>query len=194
MSDVSKATHQSQSVHKKELTQGDELDVSITESAFASASSEGRGGNDEFNKIPDRYTMSRANALYYSNDGLFSFNTQKFKDFEYFQAMKNKISSNWYPPLAANFSMGASYNAATNGITPGRLRVMAIPSQDVKIYFTMNRNGDVIDVEIVDSLGNTSLDRSCIDSIRNSKTFGPVPNDIPGAMIVIPFVFGYHVY
>jgi hypothetical protein len=146
----------------------------------------GDEGEKDFNRIPDRYNMSRKNSIFYSNDGRFSFNTKKFKNFKYFKDMKDKIASNWYPPLIAN--------AAIGGYAPGRLRIMAIPSQEVKLYFTMNRRGDILDVVVVESLGNRSLDSSCVDSIRFSKNFGAVPDDIKGGIIVIPFIFGYFVY
>lgn len=146
----------------------------------------GDEGEDDFNRIPDRYNLTRKNAIFYSNDGRFSFNTKKFKNFRYFKDMKDKIASNWFPPLIANTAIG--------GYAPGRVRIMAIPSQEVRLYFTMNRRGDVLDVVVVESLGNRSLDSSCVDSIRFSKNFGAVPNDIKGEIIIIPFIFGYFVY
>jgi TonB family protein len=56
----------------------------------------------------------------------------------------------------------------------------------------MNRQGDVVEVEILDSMGNKSLDGSCLDAIRYSKNFGPVPDDIKGDHVLIPFIFGYY--
>jgi outer membrane biosynthesis protein TonB len=56
----------------------------------------------------------------------------------------------------------------------------------------MNRNGDVLRVELVDSLGNKPLDDSCIDAIKLSRNFGKVPDDIKGELILIPFIFGYY--
>ena len=135
--------------------------------------------------IPDRDDITKKNAIYYSNSGLFSFNTAKFKDFEYFRKMKDRIANHWHPPLLANSSIG--------GWAPGRTRIMAIPSQYVKIAFVLNRQGDVVSVHLVDSLGNRPLDESCIDAIRNSKSFGPVPDSLKGRKIVIPFMFGYNV-
>ncbi len=165
------------------LTDNTEMIVSIMK--FESGSVLGEEGGDDFTRIPDRNSFTRQNAIFYSNDGRFSFNTRKFKDFRYFKEMKDKIAEHWFPPLLANSIIGGA---------PGRLRIMAIPSQEVKLYFTMNRKGDVLDVVIVDSLGNVTLDSSCIDAIRLSKNFGKVPEDITGAIIIIPFLFGYYVY
>ncbi len=144
----------------------------------------GSGSSMEGFAIPDKNDVTMDNALYYDNNKVFSYNTAKFKDFSYFRAMKNKIASNWYPPMMANVRIG--------GYAPGSMRIMAIPSQRVKLYFVMNRAGDVIKVEILDSLGNNALDSSCIDAIKMSKNFGQVPDDMKGEQIVIPFIFGYY--
>ncbi len=150
----------------------------------------GEGGADEFTTIPDKYSYTKENAIYYSNDGTFSFNTLRFKPFKYFKEMKDKIASNWFPPLLANVAI-YGYDPVTGSYTPGRLRIMAIPNQVVKLYFVMNRNGDVLDVKIVDSMGNKTLDSSCVDSIKNSRNFGKVPREIEGEQILIRFVFIY---
>lgn len=149
-------------------------------------------GNSEWTKIPDLKGITRKNALFYSNTGEFSFNTAKFKNFEYFRSMKNKIASNWFPPVMAN----AQFNQRSSplaGYTPGSVRIMMIPSQEVKLYFSMNRSGTVLDVVITDSMGSYALDDSCIDAIKNSRSFGTVPADIEGEIIIIPFIFGYYV-
>ncbi len=177
--------YSSRSREKILLADNTEVVVSIMKYDLGGFSFFGDEGEGDFNRIPDRYNFSRKNAIFYSNDGRFSFNTKKFKNFKYFKDMKDKIASNWFPPLIANVAIG--------GYAPGRFRIMAIPSQEVKLYFTMNRRGDVLDVVIVESLGNRSLDSSCTDSIRFSKNFGAVPDDIKGSVIIIPFIFGYFV-
>ena len=47
---------------------------------------------------------------------------------------------------------------------------MAIPSQEVKIVFVLNKGGDIIHIEILDSLGSKPLNESCYDAIRLSKS------------------------
>lgn len=173
------------------LSDTTELVISLMKEDFSGA--RGESGGEDFTAIPDRYSFSRENSIYYSNDGRFSFNTKKFRNFKYFKAMKDKIAAHWYPPLLANSVIGG-YDPVTGAYTPGRLRIMAIPSQEVKLYFTMDRAGDVLNVEIIDSMGNVPLDSSCVDAIRLSKNFGAVPDDITGKVIIIPFVFGYFVY
>ncbi|MDH7554510.1 MAG: energy transducer TonB [Spirochaetota bacterium] len=145
-------------------------------------------GDNEFTRIPDKYSITPKNALFFTSDGFFSFNTVKFKPFEYFKNMKDKVAANWHPPLLAN-AVIYGYNPMTGSMAPGRMRIMAVPTQDVKLYFTMDREGNVLDIVLVDSLGNKAIDESCIDAIRLSKNFGKVPDEIKGKVIVIPFLF-----
>jgi TonB family protein len=86
-------------------------------------------------------------------------------------------------------------NAQIGGYAPGGLRIMAIPPQEVKAYFVINANGDVVKSGILDSGGNRTLDDSCLESIRLAGNFGPVPDDLKKKMrngvLTIPFIFGY---
>jgi hypothetical protein len=133
--------------------------------------------------IPDKNDITLKNAIFYSNTGSFSFNTAKFKNFTYFRKMKDKIASNW--------TINPIVNAYIRG-QGGGMRIMAIQSQQVKMYFIMDRTGEVVKIEILDSLGNKPLDTACIDAIRLSKNFGTVPDDIKGEYILIPFIFGFY--
>lgn len=169
-------------------------DSEIVLKIYKSGSASRSGSDGMFNDvaIPDKNSVTMKNAIFYSTSGAFSFNTAKFKNFSYFKSMKDKIASNWYPPLLANANLGGGYNAATGSYTPGSVRIMAIPGQKVKLYFVMNREGEIQKVEILDSFGNKPLDESCLDAIKLSKTFGKVPDDIKGEFILIPFIFGYY--
>ncbi len=168
--------------------------VAIIERNDSAGRDAGNYGIFDETQIPDKNDVSRENALFYSNDGRFSFNTVKFKDFKYFKNMKDRIASNWFPPLMAN-SMVQGYNPLSGEYAPGYTRIMAIPSQEVKTVFVLNKKGDIIHIQILDSLGNKPLNSSCYDAIRLSKTFGPVPRDLlKGDVLVIPFIFGYYVY
>jgi TonB family protein len=175
------------------LLLADESEVMINITREQPSVSETRSGNNIEVKIPDKNNVTRENAIFYSNRGLFSFNTAKFQSFKYFKEMKDKIAGNWYPPLMANAIIGGA-NPITGTYAPGSTRILAIPSQEVKLYFAMNRKGDILEVQILESYGNKSLDSSCLDAIRLSKTFGPVPEEIKGEIIVIPFIFGYYAY
>jgi len=173
------------------LNDDSEVVMSLKRPWTSARSSSGSSGIAHQVAIPDKNSVTRKNAIYYSNDGMFSFNTAKFKNFEYFRRMKDKIASNWYPPAMAN-AVIRGYNPVTGAYAPGSMRIMAIQSQQVKLYFIMNRNGDVVEVNILDSMGNKSLDGSCLDAIRYSKNFGLVPDDIKGDQVLIPFIFGYY--
>ncbi len=159
--------------------------VAILQKEAAGSSRAGQQGLLEEVAIPDKNDVTRNNAIYYSNSGLFSYNTVKFRHFEYFKKMKDKIAANWFPPIMANIAIG--------GYAPGRTRIMAIPNQEVRLYFILDRGGEVKEVKILDSLGNASLDTSCLESIRLSKNFGPVPKDmLKGNYFVVPFIFGFY--
>ncbi|MCP4136996.1 MAG: energy transducer TonB [bacterium] len=179
---------------KKKMILSDESEIVVQiERELPRMSAQGQKGIADRILIPDKNDVTMKNSIYYSSNGMFSFNTAKFKNFKYFKSMKDNIASHWYPPIMANAVFGG-YNPATGGYAPGRVRIMAIPSQRVKLYFTMNRNGDILDVKILDSYGNRALDASCLDAVRLSKNFGKVPDDIKGKVIVIPFIFGYYTY
>jgi len=181
----------SSSSGEKSRTSNKESEIVLRIYKDGSTAASGSDGMFSDVAIPDKNSITLKNAIYYSNSGMFSFNTAKFKNFAYFKNMKDRIASNWYPPLLANAVIGG-YNAATGSYTPGNVRIMAIPGQKVKLYFVMNRNGDIQKVELVDSYGNKPLDESCLDAVRLSKSFGKVPEDIKGEFILIPFIFGYY--
>ena len=187
---VSKGTGQESKGSKSEkilLSQNSEVVILLQkELPMQQEKAGGKSGYTDKILIPDKNDVTRQNAIFYSNSGIFSFNTAKFKNFKYFKSMKDKIASNWYPPLLANANLG--------GYAPGTIRLRAIPSQEVKLFFTMNRDGDVLDIQILDSYRNRQLDSSCIDAIRLSKNFGVVPEDIKGEVVVIPFIFGYYIH
>ncbi len=74
----------------------------------AAEGNSGNNGNAANMAIPDKNSITMKNAIFYSNSGMFSFNTAKFKNFSYFKNMKDRIASNWYPPLLANAALGDS--------------------------------------------------------------------------------------
>ncbi len=175
------------------MSDDSEMQMSVERTVSIGGEAGNSGLFDEV-QIPDKNDVTRENAIFYTSDGRFSFNTARFKDFKYFKNMKDKIASNWYPPLMAN-SIVQGYNPLSGDYAPGYTRIMAIPSQEVKIVFVLNKKGDIIHIQLLDSLGNKPLNASCYDAIRLSKSFGPVPKDqLKGEVLVIPFIFGYYVY
>jgi TonB family protein len=173
------------------LSKNDELSITLLPEDKFYSSTKGHSGETEWTRIPDKKGVNLKNAIFYSISGNFSFNTKKFKNFKYFHNMKNKISKHWYPPVNANTILPQGGSRLSGDYTPGYTRVMVIPSQLVKMYFVLDRKGIVKKTVIVESMGNKSLDDSCLEAIQNSKNFGPVPEDLKGENIVIPFIFGY---
>lgn len=128
------------------------------------------------------------NATYVSKRGTYISNTAVFKDNDYFKNMKDRIATNWHPPVVWNH-MTAGYNLHRE---KRHTRLQDIPSQDVRLSFIIDRDGNVEDIFILESKGNRPLDMSCIDAVRLSKCFGRVPGDVPGEHIIIGFIFGYY--
>ena len=181
---LSKGSRSSGGGRNKSLSSGDAEALVTIMSGYSSGIAGAGNTSDAGFAIPDKNDVTMKNAIYYSNTGSFSFNTAKFKDFNYFRSMKDKIASNWYPPMMANARIG--------GYAPGSMKINAIPNQQVKLYFVMDRSGQVIRVELLESMGNMPLDASCLDAIRMSANFGKVPDGIEGEYILIPFIFGYY--
>ncbi|TAL33444.1 MAG: energy transducer TonB [Spirochaetes bacterium] len=173
-----------------EALTGEDSEVQISIAPVTRGGVLGDEGSTDLTRVPDKLGYSRDNALFFTNSGSFSFNTKKYPHFRYFKAMMDRIGSNWFPPMLAN-SVISGFDPITGTYTPGRLRIMAIPNQEVRLFFVLNRAGEVQHVQIVDSLGTASLDSSCLDSVTISKEFGPIPEDIKGERIVIPCVFLY---
>jgi hypothetical protein len=165
--------------------------ITIVQLDRINASDGGSGTNSPWTKIPDKKGINRENALFISNDGNFSYNTKKFKDYKYFKDMKNRIASNWFPPQMGHAIFGSGANKY-GFYTPGVTRIMMIPSQEVKLYFKMKRSGDVVDIQVIESGNTKDLVDSCTDAIKNSKSFGKVPEDMEGDVVVVPFIFGYY--
>lgn len=148
-------------------------------------------GNSKWNKIPDKYNFTKKNAVFINNNNRFSYNTRKFADAKYFRDMCRKISHNWFPPVNLNAVLPRNYDSQNGGFAPGRTKFNLAGNQTVKLYFILNREGKVIDARIVDSTGNKAVDKSCIQAIIQSESFGSVPKAIKGEEIIIPFVFYY---
>jgi TonB family protein len=99
------------------------------------------------------------------------------KHFKYYKEMLDKIQSNWAPPGGTPFpifdnSIGSSY------YIPGRSTYQTFPEQDIRVLFSLDNQGNVIETKLWGSIGYESLDRSCIDAIEKSKNFGPPPGEL----------------
>jgi hypothetical protein len=181
--------------NKSRILSSDESEMVVTlDKSTSGGGEEGNHGIFDKSLIPDRFNVTKENAIFYSNDGRFSYNTLKFRNFKFFKELKDKIASNWHPPLMANAVL-QGYNPITGGYTPGYTRIMLIPSQEVVTVFVLDKNGEVIQAKLLDSMGNRYLDKSCMEAITLSKNFGKVPKELlqEGKVLVVPFIFGYYV-
>jgi protein TonB len=58
---------------------------------------------------------------------------------------------------------------------------------------TINRHGDVDDVQLLESSGHLSLDREAIESVRKGATYGPLPGAYPHDSLKIMAFFQYSI-
>lgn len=191
-----KAKVKKRKTNKKNILLSEKSEVVVFLEKNFQAGELGQYGEITRLSVPDKYDdISKKNAIYYSNREPLSFPTVMFKNFNYFRRMKDKIARNWHPPVMAMARIG--------GIG-GSTRIRAIANKRFKLYFVMNRKGDVKDVVILQRDG-TKVRKSnspgmenqypfreaCLDAIWLSKTFGDVPDNIRGDYIIIKFIFHY---
>lgn len=158
------------------------------------SSTEGAGGTTEWGRanrttIPTDYRFRDRFALSWDRNGNPRIPTKNYKHYRFFRDMLDKIKDHWAPPGGQPYpTFGDSYHQ--QGYVPGSTRVNTFPSQDVKVVFLLNSQGDVLESRIHHSLGYTSLDMSCLEAIDRSRNFGPPPPELlqDGALIV-PMIF-----
>lgn len=144
-------------------------------------------------KIPEHYRFQREFALNLSNDNRsFSFNTIRYKDYEYFEKMKRKIAYNW----RRNAPTGAFFLGDVNHHVyyPGMNRIITIKNGTARLAFLINRDGKVLDIKVLQRHPSDILTQSCYKAIEDSKGFGPLPDSIKEETMIIPFAFIYRNY
>ena len=171
-------------VKGEKILLADESEVVAILHKKAEDGSSGAGGSFIREMIPQRININRKNSLYYTKDGMFSFNTINSlhpEVLQYLKRMVKKIANNWsYPILSKSYWRGYGGGVNYSGI---------IPAQDVKILFGLNKKGDVLFVRLIDSYHNEPLDSSCVDAVRLSRNFGPLPSVIKKEKVYVPFIF-----
>jgi TonB family protein len=94
---------------------------------------------------------------------------------KYFLAMQKKIGESW----SLFFPVFQHYQ----GI---------LKSGDVVIYFEVDPDGNVQNTALAKSYGYSVLDQSCLNAVRYSRNFGPLPKGLRGkGKIPIRFKFVY---
>ncbi len=140
-------------------------------------------------RIPSYYQFRDRFALSWDARGNPQIPTKNFEHYTYFRRMLDKIQQHWAPPGGIPYpTFGDEYHRMS--FTPGYTRYTSFPSQDVKVVFMLNKAGDVVDVKLWESLGYTSLDHSCTESIVRSKNFGPPPEELlENDALIVPMIF-----
>jgi|GEM_PF-1119266 len=134
--------------------------------------------------------MSLKNSIFFTNTKQFSLNTvkyNKYRDYQFFKGVVEKISENWHPPAMANTKL---YGYG------GNITIKAINDQVVKLFYVIDRKGKVVYIKIVDSRGNSYLDQSCLEAFKLSKKFNNVPQEyfkVGQKYLALPFMFIYYV-
>ncbi len=118
--------------------------------------------------IPEYFDFDRTKAFHISSDGRISFDTSKYKDAEYFYKMMEKINVYWH-----------------------RIYFGLIHSGEVEVNLMLDRNGKLVDYQIVKHFNYPSQVNAIIQATKLASPFGPLPEDFKGSVVVIPVRFQY---
>ena len=106
-------------------------------------------------------------------DDSITFDTSDYRYAGYMRKLKEKIESIWvYPP-----------EAAARGIYG-----------DLKIRFTILRNGKLGEVELVRTSGNKMLDDAAIKALKDGEPYWPIPAEWGMESYTVPGHFIYSIY
>ena len=106
-------------------------------------------------------------------DDSITFDTSDYRYAGYMRKLKEKIESIWvYPP-----------EAAARGIYG-----------DLKIRFTILKNGKLGEVELVRTSGNKMLDDAAIKALKDGEPYWPIPEEWGMESYTVPGHFIYSIY
>jgi TonB C terminal len=157
---------------------GDAMERSTTVTTSAAAASGASNGANL--RIPANYRFQQDFLMRFDGSSLLSIPRQELAGFRYFQNMLRQIRENFSPP-------GINYIYYDRA---GYVLNEPIKPQVVSVQFMLDREGNVIDVRKVQSIGQDRVDESCLNSIRG-QNFGPVPPEVwsQGNIFGLNFVF-----
>ena len=163
------------------------LQINITKPRPAGSQNIVNYGRSKFTSIPLRYKWKPDLALSWDHKGYPQIPTKRLKNYEYFKAMVKKVEENFHPPGGDPRLLWAQ-----GGNVPGVIRYATFVPQIVYVVFSIDRDGNVDEVRLQRSRGNKRLDEACLDSIRQSKNFGPPPVDeLENDYLIVPFAFRF---
>ena len=108
-----------------------------------------------------------------TKDSSITFDTREFRYHTYMARLKDKIESVWqYPP-----------DAAARGL-----------QGDLRIRFTIKKNGMLGDIEIERGSGQLSLDNAALKALREAQPYWPLPDEWGKDSLTISGNFYYRMY
>jgi len=132
------------------------------------------------NKIKGLYDFHANEELLAKNlesqvekQGGFSFSTYNWNFAPYMLEMKRKIQSNIFPPLA--------------------FKSLGLINGETILKFTINRNGTLSDLKLIDYKGHKSLMETSLQAIKISAPFKKLPEDFPDKVLIVTGKFIYFV-
>lgn len=103
--------------------------------------------------------------------GGISLSTYEWEYAPYILYMKRRLREHWYPP-AAYYRMGAL-------------------SGEVLIQIVLRRDGTLQEVKVLANKGHESLIEPCLNAVRASDPFKPLPDHFPDARLELNWTFIY---
>jgi protein TonB len=124
-------------------------------------------------KLFDQEVIGKIAAKEKKKDSAITFDTSEFRYHTYMARLKDKIESVWqYPP-----------DAAARGL-----------QGDLRIRFTIKKNGMLGDIEIERGSGHLSLDNAALKALRDAQPYWPLPDEWGKDSFTISGNFYYRMY
>ncbi len=139
----------------------------------------GNAGDREF-MIPTNYRFRQDFAFRYDGASTMSVATTKMAGYTYFRNMLRTLQETFAPP-GINYAYRDFAGTVLN---------QPIKPQMVKVLFSIDDDGYIRDVRVVESMGQTAVDQACVDVLANHN-FGKPPPEIfeHGHIFGINFIF-----
>lgn len=151
-------TFNNKAFSSKALT-GEGYEKERTENAENAESSEQSIQSDGSNQMFDQKKFSVEEV------GSITLSTYRWEWAPYINAMKNKLNRVWYAP-SAYYELGLIHGYTV-------------------IMYTIDRSGNIIEMEVLKHDGHTSLEKSSSDAIKALFPFLPLPEDFPDETLTI---------